>query len=157
MIYQNRKKHFFYTAFAAILAIGLLAMSDTIVKSERTAETQPSPFKFGRLPVPKKDGANIISAPTSAGDLEAKWTIDFGSVENANAVAVQMDGKIVAAGTVNVSVNPNSTNYDFAVFRYNADGSLDTSFDADGKVTTPISTEFNNYDIAYAVAIQPDG
>ena len=163
MIYQNYKKHVFYTAFAAILGIALLAMSDISVKSQRMADFKLSPFKFNPLPAPKKDVANIISATASAGDLDpmfgtgGKLTTDFGSSENANAVAVQTDGKIVAAGSVIVVGSNNATNYDFAVFRYNADGSLDTSFDGDGKVTTPISTLFNNYDIAYAVAIQTDG
>lgn len=158
MIYQNNKKHFFYTAFAAILAIGLLTMPYFVVKSQRTTDMPPSPFKFKRFPAPKKDIENIISAPTSAGSLDAKWTIDFSSSEGANAVAVQTDGKIVAAGGVAVvGIDNHSSNYDFAVFRYNADGSLDTSFDADGKVTTPISNDFNNYDYAYSVAIQPDG
>ena len=64
-------------------------------------------------------------------------------------VAVQPDGKIVAAGESN-----NGTNADFAIVRYNADGSLDTSFDTDGKTTTAIGT---GTDIANAVAIQPDG
>src|SRR5262249_52641143 len=43
---------------------------------------------------------------------------------------------------------------DFVVSRYNADGSLDSSFGTGGTVTTDF---FHQYDIAYAVAIQPDG
>jgi len=157
MIHQNYKKYFFYPTFAVILGTVLLAMSNFVVKSQTTADFKPSPFKFNGLPAPKKDIANITSAPTLAGSLESKWTIDFSSTEAAYAVAVQTDGKIVAAGTANVSLNSSSVNYDFAVFRYNADGSLDTSFDADGKVTMPIGNAYNNYDIAYAVAIQTDG
>ena len=38
--------------------------------------------------------------------------------------------------------------------RYNTDGSLDTSFDSDGKVTTPIG---GSDDVALSVAIQSDG
>lgn len=147
----------FYSAFAAIVAALLLTLSDGVVISQNAADTTPSPFKFGRFPTPKKNIPNVTPAQTSAGSLETKWTIDFSSSEDANAVAVQADGKIVAAGAANVSLSSSPVDYDFAVFRYNADGSLDTSFDVDGKVTTPISTEFNNYDRAYAVAIQPDG
>ena len=44
--------------------------------------------------------------------------------------------------------------YDFALVRYNPDGSLDTSFDGDGKVTTDFS---GGGDIAYGVVIEPDG
>ncbi|MET0752995.1 MAG: hypothetical protein ABWZ66_06465 [Pyrinomonadaceae bacterium] len=73
---------------------------------------------------------------------------DIASGGSANAVTIQPDGKIVAAGEAYLSGN------DFAVVRYNIDGSLDTSFDGDGKVTTPIG---QNLDIATAVAVQTDG
>ena len=39
----------------------------------------------------------------------------------------------MAAGYSDVS----GSNNDFALSRYNADGTLDDNFDADGKVTTP--------------------
>ena len=48
----------------------------------------------------------------------------------------------------------NGSNDDFALVRYNTDGSLDTSFDSDGKVTTAIGS---GNDYAYSVAIQSDG
>ena len=48
------------------------------------------------------------------------------------ASAVQADGKIVVAGYL----DPAGGDHDFALARYNADGSLDTTFDADGKLTT---------------------
>ncbi|MEQ1642928.1 MAG: LamG-like jellyroll fold domain-containing protein [Pyrinomonadaceae bacterium] len=74
----------------------------------------------------------------------------FGSgFDLGNAAAIQSDGKIVAAGVTNLSGN-----FDFAVARYNVDGTLDSSFDGDGKVTTPVDS-FN--DLANAVVIQPDG
>jgi uncharacterized delta-60 repeat protein len=64
-------------------------------------------------------------------------------------MALQSDGKILVAGDTY-----NGADYDFALVRYNADGSLDTSFDGDGKVTTDIAGE---NDIGYGVAVQPDG
>jgi uncharacterized delta-60 repeat protein len=45
--------------------------------------------------------------------------------------AVQADGKIVVAGHSSQA----GTSFDFALARYNSDGSLDTSFDWDGWVT----------------------
>ena len=49
----------------------------------------------------------------------------------------------------------NGANNDFALVRYNANGTLDTSFGGgDGKVTTPVGT---SYDEGYSVALQPDG
>ncbi len=62
------------------------------------------------------------------------------------AVAIQGD-KIVAAG---YSYTAAGTQHDFALARYNADGSLDTSFDVDGKVVT----DFGAVDVAYGLAIQ---
>ena len=53
----------------------------------------------------------------------------------ASSVAIQSDGKIVAAG-----YSDNGSNDDFALVRYNTDGSLDASFDGDGKVTTAIGS-----------------
>src|SRR6185295_9734172 len=69
------------------------------------------------------------------------------------ATAIQQDGKIVTAG-VSGNFNDNLSG-DFALARYNADGSLDSSFGTGGKVTTPFFS-FGT-DIAYAVAIQTDG
>jgi uncharacterized delta-60 repeat protein len=69
----------------------------------------------------------------------------------ANALGIQSDGRIVAAGS---SYNSGSNNYDFALVRYNANGTLDTGFGTGGIVITPIGSGF---DIAYALGIQPDG
>ena len=72
----------------------------------------------------------VLAAP---GDLDplfgngGKVTTNFGGSENCNAVALQSDGKIITAGGVIISgpgANPN-----FALARYNADGTLYTSFD----------------------------
>ena len=81
-------------------------------------------------------------------DTDGKATTDIGTntTDKANAVAIQSDGKIIAAGT---------SNNDFAIARYNTDGALDTSLDTDGKVTTDIGTSTS--DAANAVAIQSDG
>jgi uncharacterized delta-60 repeat protein len=68
----------------------------------------------------------------------------------AKAVAVQADGKIVAAGTWQQDGNS-----DFAVARYNTNGTLDTSFAGDGRLTT--NFDGHSYDGANAVAVQPDG
>ncbi|MCY4440164.1 MAG: Ig-like domain-containing protein, partial [Deltaproteobacteria bacterium] len=81
---------------------------------------------------------------------DGKVTTDFaGNDDEANAVAIQSDGKIVAAGFANDGSDDN-----FALARYNADGSLDTTFSSDGKVTTDFG---GNDDEVRAVAIQPDG
>src|SRR5262249_21955485 len=69
---------------------------------------------------------------------------NFGGIDAAQGVAIQADGKIVVVGIAST---------DLAVARYNSDGSLDTSFDGDGKVTT----NFGAIDSAQRVTIQSDG
>jgi uncharacterized delta-60 repeat protein len=79
-----------------------------------------------------------------------KVTTDFAnSFDSADAVAIQKDGRIIIAGFATTS-----TNMDFALVRYNADGSLDSSFGTSGKVTTDFSKGPDN---APAVALQSDG
>lgn len=55
----------------------------------------------------------------------------------------------MVAGTAYKVLNP-----DFALARYNPDGSLDPSFDGDGKVTTNLN---GGWDFAQALILQPDG
>jgi uncharacterized delta-60 repeat protein len=66
------------------------------------------------------------------------------------ALALQSNGKLVAAGWASHSYN---SSRDFALARYNSDGSLDTTFNGSGKVTTAIGVDAQ----AYAVIIQSDG
>lgn len=71
--------------------------------------------------------------------------ISLSGSDEAAAMAVQPDGKVVVAGT---SAN------DIAVVRFNEDGSPDATFDGDGRLTTPVGA---GNDLGTAVAIQPDG
>jgi uncharacterized delta-60 repeat protein len=82
-------------------------------------------------------------------------TTDFfgkGAVANAVALQSQPDGtsKILAAGAAFRS----STTGDFAVVRYNANGTLDAAFGTGGKVTTDLGS--NNEEVT-SMAVQPDG
>src|SRR5262245_32317146 len=77
----------------------------------------------------------------SAGDLDTDFgtggrvlTTFPGGFAEAASVAVQPDGKVVVAG-VTLTFNT-SDSEDFALVRYNADGSLDTSFGNAGRVRT---------------------
>jgi uncharacterized delta-60 repeat protein len=60
-----------------------------------------------------------------------KVVTDFGWTDRAYAVTLQPDNKILVIGYVYV----NNTN-NIGIARYNPDGSLDQSFDGDGKLTT---------------------
>lgn len=93
------------------------------------------------------------SIDTSFGNSGKVSTDFFGNTDQANAVAIQSDGKILLAGTA-VGANPADVRNDFALARYNPAGSLDNSFGISGKVVTDFS---GKSDIATAIAIQKDG
>jgi uncharacterized delta-60 repeat protein len=82
-------------------------------------------------------------------DGDGKVVTDFGLDENAPDVAIQEDGKIIAAGTFCC----HSGDSEFALARYNADGSLDPNFDFDGRVLS----DFGGRAEAHAVAIDTSG
>jgi uncharacterized delta-60 repeat protein len=89
------------------------------------------------------------SIDTSFGS-NGKVLTDFFGIDEASAVAIQSDGKIVAAG---YTFNYSTTSEDFALARYNSDGSLDSTFGSGGRVTT----DFGRYrDRISAIVIQPD-
>src|SRR3989440_4347731 len=94
------------------------------------------------------------SLDTSFGD-GGIVTSTFPEGSYASDVALAPDGKIIAAGTVFVDFIPGeSSNTDFALARYNPDGSPDTTFGNGGQV----STDFVGLeDDAFSVLIQPDG
>lgn len=82
--------------------------------------------------------------------LDGQVTTDAGGSGFAKALALQPDGKIVAAGDV---VSTVSGHVDFALVRYLPDGTLDVTFSGDGRLTT----DFRGISVSYAVMMQPDG
>src|SRR5207248_7969385 len=76
---------------------------------------------------------------------------DLGSMSDAAcSIAMQSDGKIIVAGQTDGA----TTSTDFALIRYNSNGTLDTNFGTGGKV----STDFNHdTDQPAAMTIMPDG
>ncbi|MEW6212544.1 MAG: hypothetical protein AB1631_29735 [Acidobacteriota bacterium] len=77
-----------------------------------------------------------------------KVTTDFfGGNDGAKGVAVQLDGKIVLSGFAT-----NGSERQFAIVRFNPDGSLDTTFDQDGKVVLDLGFTSE----AFKVALQAD-
>jgi len=95
------------------------------------------------------------AAHAAAGDLDTsfngtgKVTTTIASGGLGYGTAIQSNGKIVVAGD-----GWTGTQHAFALARYNRNGSLDTTFNSTGIVTTAIGT-FR--DAAAGVAIQPDG
>lgn len=92
------------------------------------------------------DGDGIVATNVYAVD-----TNDFSDNSHFGwAMAIQSDGKILAGGYS----SDENIDHDFTVLRYNSNGSLDTSFDSDGFVTTPIGIDI---DEIRSLLVQPDG
>ncbi|HEX7439383.1 MAG TPA: hypothetical protein VF319_04735 [Caldimonas sp.] len=79
-------------------------------------------------------------------------TFNNGRSSFLRALAIQADGKLVAVG----STPRISNDYNFAIARFLADGSLDAGFGSGGTVVTDFS-QSNNDNSAEAIAIQADG
>ena len=108
----------------ALAAIALTAFNQSVISA--TGDLDPA---FGTA------GIVIATSP---------YAISYTSM------ALQNNGKILAAGS---SVEP-FTRSNFAVVRYNSDGSLDTTFNSTGQATTSLT---NNDDYGESVAVQSDG
>jgi uncharacterized delta-60 repeat protein len=91
----------------------------------------------------------------SSGNLDLSFgdagtaTVDFGSSSQAHSFVGQPDGKLVVAGRAEPG-----TDIDFALVRYNTDGSLDMTFGTGGEVTTDFAA---GTDEAFGVTLQADG
>jgi uncharacterized delta-60 repeat protein len=90
------------------------------------------------------NGTGVTTAAFDLGGLNA---------DTAAAVAVQRDGKIVVVG----SAKGAGTDVDFAVARFNTDGTLDATFGSGGKVAIGFDLGGGNEDRATSVAIDLGG
>jgi uncharacterized delta-60 repeat protein len=102
---------------------------------------------------------SVLARYNSDGSLDAtfgedgKVITDFGGAVELHAIALQPDGRILATGRYR-----NSTDFDILLARYNSDGSLDATFDGDGKVTTDFPGTWGDSDEeGDSVVIQADG
>jgi uncharacterized delta-60 repeat protein len=93
----------------------------------------------------------------SNGDLDVTFdtdgieTISLGKYGTANDVAIQPDGKIVLAGTADRGNTYGNT--DIGLVRLLADGTLDPTFDGDGKAILDLGTRATGY----GAALEADG
>jgi uncharacterized delta-60 repeat protein len=97
------------------------------------------------------DGNFAVARYATNGDLDntfsgdGKVTTNLGAMEGINSIALQSDGKIVAAGY---------SGHDFFIARYNSNGDLDTDFSGDGIVTTDNGSSDEGLE---SVVVQSDG
>ena len=92
----------------------------------------------------------------TGGTLDASFgesgivTTAIGHASEVDALALQADGKLIAAGWTNTGLGTN----EFAVARYDTNGSLDPSFGMGGVVTTSFG---GGSDLAHALLVESDG
>lgn len=106
-------------------------------------------------------GALKLARFNSDGTADASFgvggvaTVPFNGSPNdfAQGVAVQSDGRIVVVGTLSVG-GATAGKQDFALARFNANGTVDTGFGNGGVVTTDFD---GSQDVARRIAIQADG
>ena len=94
---------------------------------------------------------NTNGMPDTTFDSDGKVETLIGSRSEAYGVSIQSDGKIVVFGQSANGV----TGDDFALVRYNKDGSLDTTFDDDGIVTTQVNSGTAEMDRCYGGVLSP--
>ena len=92
---------------------------------------------------------NPDGSPDATFGTNGKVITNFGRRTSINALALQSDGKILAAGLINSDINFS----DLLVTRYLANGNPDNTFDEDGSAILTI----RNFNQVTAVAIQTDG
>jgi uncharacterized delta-60 repeat protein len=91
--------------------------------------------------------------PSFSGDGLQTTDFYWEAADGARDVAIQANGRIVAVGA---GVG-GPTGTDFGLARYNANGSLDTSFSGDGRRRTSFTAGRSSSDYVNGVALQGDG
>ncbi|NER26898.1 MAG: DUF4347 domain-containing protein [Symploca sp. SIO1C4] len=101
-------------------------------------------------------GSNGIVTTNIANDddIDSNYYDNNYSVDEIDSAILQPDGKIIAVGSTSTSTYTYDTNQDFALARYNSDGTLDSSFGSNGIVTTDIA---NDSDFISSAILQSDG
>lgn len=91
---------------------------------------------------------NVDGTLDTTFDTDGRVMTNLSLVDAATDLAITSGGKLIAAGFINAQ-----SNADFALVRYNADGSIDSAFGNDGKVIQDAS---GGFDAIRAVAIDQD-
>jgi uncharacterized delta-60 repeat protein len=100
----------------------------------------------------------VVARFTATGQVDQAFgnggivTVPLASFAFAKAVTLQRDGKILVAG---YAQRPNQTN-GVAIVRLNTNGTLDPTFDVDGKVITVLGGQGTS-SIAASIAVQSNG
>jgi len=125
------------------VAVAALADGRIVVAGHTSSVGNNNDFAVARL-LPTLE-------PDPTFGLDGRATTDFfGKFDLATGMAVQPDGRIIVVGMVEDA----TSEQDIGLVRYTADGALDPTFGAGGRVITDLSP---SSEIAFGVALQPDG
>lgn len=137
------------TGTTGVTSFGAVPTSTSVVTATDCSVVFGSSADTATLRMYQRDGlGTALWMPTQGAfdggfDTDGKLTTSFGStLDNSAAIGLQADGKIVAGAGTGAGAAQ--------VARYNADGSLDTGFDVDGKAS------FSGMGRVFAIAVQPD-
>ncbi|WP_374586731.1 DUF4214 domain-containing protein [Pseudoduganella sp.] len=149
------------------------SLDKTFAKGQGWVSTNPGDYDDAAGMVTMPDGKFVVIGTSSPGHsgiqqdnfiamsrFTADGEVDHGFGDNGtiriadknvriSSVAVQSDGKILAAGS-----HTGAFNYDALVYRFNPDGSPDASFGSSGSVSFTFGSYMSGIK---AIAIQPDG
>ena len=139
------------TDFNSTIDFGLVVQPDgKIVVAGSTRPSGPYDKNPPDFALARYDPNGNLDA-TFGGDGKVSTGFTPGWADNGYGIALAPGGKIVVAGWGRPDGSGGPGVIDVA--RYNADGSLDASFDGDGRVVSAPSTDNG----AFAVVTQPDG
>jgi len=128
-------------AFSTALAMALLPDGKIVLTGDAYEDTN---MVFGVVRF------NSDGTLDNSFHFDGRNTFPIGiALARSTSVCVQADGRIFLGGYANINGN-----YDFALARFNEDGSVDTNFGSNGSVTTSIGPAL---DYARSIAIQSDG
>lgn len=120
---------------------------DRIVLAGASVQGMAGDFALARLTDAGVRDASFGNTPGRPGQV---ITPVGAGVDIASAVAIDAQGRILAGGNAVVDGGPQ-----FALVRYNADGSLDTTFSDDGKVVTEIRGDSGGGDQIRGLTFDP--
>jgi uncharacterized delta-60 repeat protein len=136
-------------AFAvAVQADGKVVVAGTAELNESGASVGGDNFAVARLLA--ADGAldPSFNANGTGANQDGRFVANHGAIDGVRDVALGADGSIIVGGTPN-----RSTDGDFGVMKLTPQGTLDTTYDMDGRALLPIA----NGDQLFAIGVQPDG
>ena len=124
---------------------GKIVVAGTLFLRDRDPD-----FAVARLNADLTLDTSFAGDGTTSSDFDHNFDIAY-------AVAVQGDDKIVVAGSAKTGIEAFTS--DFAVERFNSDGTLDRTFNGNGKWTHDVSptVSLGEDNELFSIVIQPDG